>query len=145
VNFLFDANCNPKLIGTVSALMPGHRFEDLRINFPDAKDPVWIPKIHARPEQWIVISGDKARFRKVVELKVLKRWPLTWVGLMGTYTHKGFDEQARRLAEAWPDLVRRIERQTEPWVYKIKQDPFHDNDVKPRPVIVEPYKRIRDL
>jgi len=145
VNFLFDANCNPRLIDVVRNVVAGHVFEDLRVTHPHADEPVWMPEVASRPEPWVVISGDKARFRKPAELIVLKRYPMTWVGLMGTYIHAGFDEQARRLAEAWPSLVRKIEGQKEHWVYKIKQDPLHRNPQRQRRVIVERYRRIAEL
>lgn len=145
MNFVFDHNCNPELIGVVQRLVPGHQFEDLRITHPDAADEEWIPLIKARREPWVAVSQDKRRFRNPVERELLKAHPITWVALMGTYIYAHFDEQARRLSAAWPSLVRHIGRQSEPWVYKIKQVPGHRPNGKPHPVTVEHYAPISAL
>lgn len=112
MKFFFDNCVSPSIVQILRELKEDkdHTIVHLRERFdPDTPDREWIEEL-ASEGDWIIISND-SRIRKSPHTKeIWRRSGLTGFYLTSQFSNAPLRDQAMRILERWPEIVKQASR-----------------------------------
>ncbi len=111
MKFFFDNNLAVKMARGVNGFVsPDHQVMHWKDKFAaDSDDSVWTAQL-AQGEAWIIITADARAGQNPHEIEAWKQTGHTVFFLKSGWLKLAFWEQAQKLVECFPEIIRQAER-----------------------------------